>query len=116
MQSEKKFFEFPENRRLSSSYIIDYVESFKNYFRAYRFDNTDTAKNYILGLLKCTKGEANMERMEEEIDGKEYQVYQHFISNSNWDCEGLQKEVACRSSELLASHKRKKAAHRIYYR
>ena len=50
-----------------------------------------------------------MERMEEEIDGKEYQVYQHFISNSNWDCEGLQKEVACRSSELLASHKRKKA-------
>ncbi len=107
MKSVKKTYTFRETCRLSTEYIIVCVESYRNYFKAHNFDNTITAKNYVLGLLKCTKGEANMERMEEEIPESEYRAYQHFISNSNWDCEGLQKSVALECSELLSIQKQK---------
>lgn len=103
MQSEKKFFSFPGNGRISIDYIKTFVEKFRKYFRAHRFDNTETAVKYILGLLKCPKGEANMERMEEEIDQSEYRAYQQFITNSTWDCEGLLESVAKETSEILTA-------------
>jgi SRSO17 transposase len=45
--------------------------------------------------------------MEEEINGSEYRAYQQFISNSNWDCEGLLNALARDASELLAEHRSK---------
>ncbi len=56
--------------------------------------------------MKCNKGEANMERMEEEVDNSEYRAYQQFISNSNWDTEGFRKQIAIESSELLETQKK----------
>ncbi len=103
MQSEKKIFDFFDNSLISIDIISNYVKRFNAFFHAHRFDNTPTAINYVLGLLKCPKGEANMERMEEEIDQSEYRAYQQFITNSNWDCEGLFKSIAQESSELLAT-------------
>ena len=103
MKSVKKTFAETLNIRL----LADYVKNFRNYFYAHRFDNTDTATNYLLGLLKCAKGEANMERMEEEIYPSEYRAYQQFISNSNWDCAGLQKAVALECSDVLSAQKQK---------
>ncbi|MDC0584264.1 IS701 family transposase [Bacteroidales bacterium] len=76
-------------------------------FKVYRRDNTQTAINYLKGLFFCSKGEANMERMEEEISDSEYRAYQHFISNSTWDWEGLQKQVAQETSALLVQQKLK---------
>lgn len=46
-----------------------------------------------------------MERIAEENPESEYRAYQHFISNSNWDCTGLQKSLALDCSELLFLHK-----------
>jgi len=103
MQSEKKFFQFFNNTCITIDYITNYIKKFSKFFRAHRFDNTQTAINYVLGLLKCSKGEANMERMEEEIDQSEYRAYQQFITNSNWDCSGLLKSVAQEASELLSA-------------
>jgi len=105
MLSDKKNFAIPENILLSVDCIKNYIKKFSNFFRSHRFDNTSTAVNYILGLLKCPKGEANMERMEEEVDKSEYRAYQQFITNSNWDCEGLMKSIAVESSELLNTQK-----------
>lgn len=48
-----------------------------------------------------------MERMEEEVESSEYRAYQQFISNSNWDCEGLQESLAVEASVLLSGQKRK---------
>jgi len=107
MKSVKKTFANSESISLSVSYVYDFVEKFKACFISHRFDNTSTATNYFLGLLKCEKGQANMERIEEEINKSEYQVYQQFISNSNWDSERLQCEIAINSSETLDSHKQK---------
>jgi len=102
MLSEKKIFLLPGNFNISIDYIKKYINKYRTFFRAHHFDNSQTAINYILGLLKCPKGEANMERMEEEIDQSEYRAYQQFITNSNWDCDGLLKSIAQESSELLS--------------
>jgi SRSO17 transposase len=105
MLSEKKIFHFFIKSYISVSYIIEHVKSYRRFFRAHRFDNTDTAINYALGLLKCEKGQANMERMEEEIDQSDYRAYQQFISNSNWDCDGLLQAVAQDTSVLFSAQK-----------
>jgi len=105
MLSEKKIFQLPGYGLISIDYINNAIEKFGCYFWAHRFDNTKTASNYILGLLKCPKGQANMERMEEEIENSEYRAYQQFISNSNWDCDGLLDALAKEGSTLLDSQK-----------
>jgi len=46
-----------------------------------------------------------MERMEEQVANSEYRAYQHFISNSKWDYEGLQMQVAQNTSRLLNQEK-----------
>lgn len=107
MLSEKKIFKIPGYCSISIDYITNEVKKFNRYFRAHRFDNTPTALNYVLGLLKCSKGQANMERMEEEIENSEYRAYQQFISNSNWDCDGLFDALAREASTALASQKQK---------
>ena len=107
MKSVKKTFVNSLKSRLPIGYILDFIVKYRTYFKAHRYDNTETAKNYILGLITCAKGEGNMERMEEEIHGSEQKSYQHFITSSNWDSEGLQKTVALDSSAALFTHKQK---------
>ena len=106
MQSAKKTFDFRINVGISICYIKKEISRYSQYFRSHRFDNTDTARNYVLGLLKCPKGEGNMERMEEEISGSEYRATQQFISNSNWDSKGLQCSLAMEASEFLDIQKK----------
>ena len=107
MKSVKKTFANSLSIRFTGACVNDYVFKFNNRFIAHRYDNTNTAQNYVLGLLKCPKGQANMERMEEEIPESEYRAYQQFISNSNWDCEGLQEDVALECSAVLSAQKQK---------
>ena len=106
MVSEKKIFSILGKSCISIDYIRDSVRKFSGFFKAHRFDNTETAFGYIVGLLKCNKGQANMERMEEEVDNSEYRAYQQFISNSNWDDAGLREQIAIDSSKLLHSRKK----------
>ncbi len=107
MESEKKIFAKFLKLRLSDSYITEGVCRYSSRFKVYKHDSTQTAVNYVLGLFKCPKGEANMERMEEQIPDSEYRAYQHFISNSNWDTEGLLEDVALDCSRLFCEQKKK---------
>lgn len=104
LQSVKKNFNFL-NASISNRCIEEFVGAYKIWFWSYRFDNTPVAINYLKGLLSCPKGEANMERMEEQVENSEYRAYQHFISNSKWDYEGLQREVALNTSKLMNQQK-----------
>jgi SRSO17 transposase len=104
-QSEKKNFQKILNVCKSIDNIKSFSDKFKTNFKVYRRDNSHTAINYLKGLFCCTKGEANMERMEEEVSNSEYRAYQHFISNSSWDWQGLQKQVAQETSLLLTKQK-----------
>ncbi|MCH2085523.1 MAG: IS701 family transposase [Saprospiraceae bacterium] len=57
--------------------------------------------------MKLAKGHANMERMEEEIPDSEYRAHQHFITNSEWDYEGVIAKVATDTSHLMKVNKEK---------
>ena len=104
LQSIKKICNFA-NISILNRCIDGFVGRYKTWFWSYRFDNTPVAINYLKGLLSCPKGEANMERMEEQVENSEYRAYQHFISNSKWDYEGLQKQVAQDTSKLMGKQK-----------
>jgi SRSO17 transposase len=105
VQSDKKNFVFSGCKRHIKSALLDYVNGYSIYFRAYRHNNTQTALQYLEGLLSCERGKANMERMEEEVEGSEYRAYQHFITNSNWDDVGLLQQLCRDVSEELRRHK-----------
>jgi SRSO17 transposase len=103
-QSAKKICTFVKYC-ISTTYVEGFVGAYKTRFLSYRYDTTPTAINYLKGLLICPKGEANMERMEEHVKNSEYRAYQQFISNSKWDYEGLQMQVAQDASKLLNQQK-----------
>jgi len=103
-QSVKKTCDFV-NSSISNRCIDKFVDIYETYFKCYRYDNISVAINYLKGLLSCPKGEANMERMEEQVVDNEYRAYQHFISNSKWDYQGLQTQVAQDTSKLMNKQK-----------
>lgn len=105
LQSTKKNYQKSKVLSFTKESLTTSFESYKPIFKVYRRDNSQTAKNYLQGLLICEKGQANMERMEEEVDHSEYRLYQHFISNSQWDYDALISKVAQDASTILSSHK-----------
>ncbi len=76
------------------------------YFTVYRHDKSATARAYLDGLLVCEKGQANMERMEEQVSGSVYRPYQHVLSNSSWDHVPVLTQIA---RDLSAMYMRRKA-------
>jgi len=107
VQSDKKNFSFSGGNPHPDNALWDYVNFYNPFFRAYRSNNTSTALQYLVGLMSCERGKANMERMVEEIENSEYRAYQHFITNSNWDDAGLLKQLGKDASEVLNRHKLK---------
>lgn len=107
IRSKKKFFKKSRISSLTNDYIYNRLIIFKDFFRVYRRDNFEIAKKYVEGLLVCEKGQANMERMEEEVIDSEYRAYQHFISNSVWDYRALLSKIAQDASEILKENKKR---------
>lgn len=107
IQSKKKFSQKSKISLLSSTCIVDRLIDYNDIFIVYKRDSSQTAKNYIEGLLICEKGHANMERMEEEINDSEYRAYQHFISNSKWDYQELISRISIDASNILNENKKK---------
>lgn len=48
-----------------------------------------------------------MERMEEEVSDSDYRSYQHFISNSHWDCRGVTGQMAGDLSAVMKKEQQK---------
>jgi SRSO17 transposase len=61
----------------------------------------------MMGLLKCERGKANMERMQEEIGDVEYHRYQHFISNSPWDHKAVITQVSKDADKVMQLEREK---------
>ena len=59
------------------------------------------------GLLKCDRGKANIERIEEAMQEFEYHHYQHFISNSPWEYAPVIGKVRKDSDELMSEERLK---------
>ncbi len=71
---------------------MEFCESYTDLFTCHRKDNTETAHRYLCGLLQASK--RNMERMEEVVDGADYEATQQFISGSPWDARMVMDRVA----------------------
>jgi hypothetical protein len=106
-QSDKKNFGFYVTSIKSATKLSSHIKFYQPNFLCHRYDNTPTALEYVLGLITCEKNTANMERMEEAVDSSEYRRYQHFISHSKWDHQGIFKKVQYQASEALAIQKEK---------
>lgn len=104
-QSGKKSFVFSEVADIQQDSVSNFVDSYNGHFVVHRRDNSPVAVKYVKGLLSCEKGQANMERMEEEVPEGEYRAYQHFISNSKWDHGALIKDISADTSRLLERNK-----------
>ena len=55
-----------------------------------------------------------MERMEEEVSNPGYHVYQHFISNPNWDYQGANIELGNEVSGIMEINKAKTGGYQQY--
>lgn len=106
-QSEKKFSQKFKNSLYTTSCIDEYILDYRSIFTVHRRNNSLIAKDYLKGLLKCEKGHANMERIEEEIDDQNYGAYHHFISNSKWDYRELIRKLSLDVSRALKENKDK---------
>ncbi len=77
-----------------------FCEDYRPYFNVARHNSAEKARAYLAGLLM--KGERkNMERMEEYVEGYEYQNQQQFLSDSPWDDRALMKQVGVDVSEAI---------------
>ena len=72
-----------ENLPLSSKNIGEHCYKYGSLFKVYRRENKEKARQYLEGLFH--EGKHNIERMNERIEGSEYQQLHHFISVSPWD-------------------------------
>jgi SRSO17 transposase len=111
IQSDKKNFQKNAKHSNTVSYdkssLGNFIYSYKLLFQVAKHNRTETALQYIQGLLSLEKGKANMERMEEEIPESEYQAYQHFITHSKWDYKGILSKVFRDTSDLMETIKTK---------
>ena len=103
--SDKKNFAFSGGIAHKNSVLNEFVRGYGGFFRVWRYNNTKIAIDYIKGLMCCERGKANMERMEEEVEDSEYRAYQHFITNSNWDADGLLKQLGKDAFDVLSQQK-----------
>lgn len=71
---------------------MEYSSTFSNLFICHRKNNTEKAYHYLCGLIQAPK--RNMERMEEVVEGADYDATQHFISGSPWKAQALMDRVA----------------------
>jgi SRSO17 transposase len=83
--------------------FMDFCDSYTDFFDVYRYNNvSEHAKNYLAGLLMKAPRK-NMERINEYVEGGNYQSYQNFISDSSWDHHGLNNQICHDVNKLLGS-------------
>ena len=88
-------------RRIAQRFMV-FCNSYTEYFQVYRHNESDKAKNYLAGLLMKAPRK-NMERINEYVDGGDYESYQHFISNSKWDQTALNRQIRSDVNSIIGS-------------
>jgi SRSO17 transposase len=83
---------------------VSFCTMYTQYFKVSGNDVSRQARCYISGL--CMKEpRKNMERMEEYVDGCEYQSTQQFLTDSPWDDKVLQKRIGLDVSREIGGAK-----------
>ena len=80
--------------------FMDYCDSYTEYFNVHRRNQAGYAKKYLSGLLMKAPRK-NMERMDEYVEGGNYEAYQNFISESTWNYTALNKRLSRDVNSIL---------------
>ena len=78
---------------------MELCHTFSDLFVCHRKDNTSTAHQYLCGLIQAEK--RNIERMEEAVEGVDYEATQQFISHSPWNARAVMDRVALEADGML---------------
>ena len=94
------------NRNIDS--VNKLIQSgYNGLFRVYRMDSTRTASQYLAGLLRCEKGQENMERMTEKIEDSDYKRYVYFLSSCKWSADDVNAATLDLADKALREQKRR---------
>ncbi len=70
-------------------------------FRTTTHNGAGHARVYLQGLMQARHRAKNMERMEEAVEGADYEGLQHFMTDSPWQAGPVMDHVALDVSGLL---------------
>lgn len=90
----------PNCLRAIGARLIMLCQKYTSHFRVGRKDVSAQAKAYLCGLVMRSPRK-NIERMEEYVQGCDYESTQHFISESPWDYQELFNHIAQDVSEQI---------------
>ncbi len=85
------------------SHFIEFHRRYSPLFQLRTRDVSRVSEQYFKGLIQAYK--KNMERMTEAIPGSDDQVFQHFLTNSPWDDQGVVDQVANDANGLIGGKK-----------
>ncbi len=77
------------------------MKDFSRFFHTRSDSNLPEIRCYLSGLMQSKRGAKNIERMEEDVPGFNYQSVHNTISHSPWEYRPLMDEIAIRASGLL---------------
>ncbi|EIQ01511.1 hypothetical protein OpiT1DRAFT_00082, partial [Opitutaceae bacterium TAV1] len=82
---------------------MSFCEMFEHHFHVYRKDLGGHARHYLGGLLGRA-GRKNLQGIEADVAGSDYEGMQHFLSGSPWDHGSLMGQVAGEADRVLGGH------------
>ena len=80
--------------------FIDCCEMFEHHFIVRGHDVSEHARHYLSGLLGKERRK-NLERIEADVAGSDYEGMQQFLSNSPWDHRAVMQQVAAEAEATL---------------
>lgn len=84
---------------------MDFCETYAPHFIGHGMNSVGHARHYLTGLLG-TQRRKNIETIENDVSGSDYQGMEQFISSSPWSHEDLMDHVAADANKLLGDHKK----------
>lgn len=72
---------------------MDFCDRYGKHFRGQGFNSIEHARHYLSGLTG-TQRRKNIETIENDVKGSDYQGMEQFISSSPWDHRSLLNEIA----------------------
>ena len=83
----------PSNLRAVAARFLAMCQAYRQHFRVGKRDVSDEARCYLSGLVMKAPRK-NIERMEEYVEGSDYECTQHFVSESPWSHRAVLDHVA----------------------
>ena len=84
--------------------LMEFCDRYTHHFVGQGRNSIGHARHYLTGLLG-TQRRKNIETIENDVSGSDYQGMEQFISSSPWDHRTLLDDVSRDANELLGNKK-----------